>query len=329
VYYTTRVVLVVVRVSERVSVFVRGTRDAKSGPRSSHAHDSRSRETNDAGRALEQTQCVERIAAKTLYLQLSTDKSPLAQVANCATVQAATSVAVAEQEVWLQSQLFRMESKQHLFPVVGAGHWSSLVPDGRRVARMEVLSQKQRPRDVSSTQLNDSHVQKKLPLQQLPLSEAPFVTEVLLQVEGSEVPGSPAIHVHPVGRVEHATELVPPVSAARTSSTARVSSMPAMLSSFAVVEPSGCVAVALSEVVTWLLSGVGTTAVSAFGALPLSGVVGVEPPSELLHPGNPTRLKKRARTNEANIAFLCISSAYASCDSVSKSMDSPGSFAGG
>jgi hypothetical protein len=44
------------------------------------------------------------------YLQLSTAMSPLAQAVTCANVQAETSVAVAEQLVWLQSQLFRTES---------------------------------------------------------------------------------------------------------------------------------------------------------------------------------------------------------------------------
>jgi hypothetical protein len=44
-----------------------------------------------------------------LYLQLST-ATPLPQAVTCASVQAATSVAVAEQLVWLQSQLFKVES---------------------------------------------------------------------------------------------------------------------------------------------------------------------------------------------------------------------------
>ena len=43
------------------------------------------------------------------YLQLST-AIPLAQAVTCASVQAATSVAVAEQLEWLQSQLFKVES---------------------------------------------------------------------------------------------------------------------------------------------------------------------------------------------------------------------------
>jgi len=43
------------------------------------------------------------------YLQLST-ATPLPQAVTCASVQAATSVAVAEQLAWLQSQLFKVES---------------------------------------------------------------------------------------------------------------------------------------------------------------------------------------------------------------------------
>ena len=43
-----------------------------------------------------------------------------------------------------------------------------MVPDGITAANTEVASQKQRLSEVSSTQLNDVQVQKKLPLQQLP-----------------------------------------------------------------------------------------------------------------------------------------------------------------